>query len=327
NGVHARQNNPDAAMGLSMSVPDSSTNGAITELGYVAGDGETHSAKAQGFFLQDTHLTGDFELATGAPFVKATATLGFLGITAKGNGTLGLHNEFIEVHADLHLKNPTGVGDADRVTVDEIVGALKGGNFFFNDADKGLDSQGNPTSGVGDATLGGGVGIHLDVEPSTPLGGISALDANLDLTAKSPNWLIAAPSFADPLGFGTDTHALSSTPLALETVVPTNGRLTDSVTFVVTDGTNNGIVFLPAKDTSAFASRTDLSNALQTAVNAAMSAGSVAGTVTVAVNGDGKITLAGTGATLSARGPIAFSGLDVASILDKFRDLSFDDII
>ena len=156
---------------LSMNVPDSSTNGAITDLGYVAGNGETHSSKADLFFLEDVHFNGNFDLAASG--VQAAASLGFLGITATGDGSLG-SGKFIHADADIFLKNPTTTGDADRVTVSDIVNSLKKGHFFFDNGAKGVDSDGNPTTGVVDATLDGGVGFHLEVEPTTPLGGISA---------------------------------------------------------------------------------------------------------------------------------------------------------
>jgi hypothetical protein len=305
---------------LAMNVVDSPTNGAITDLGFEGGNGETHKSKADGFFLENVGLDGHFQLAASG--VTATASLGFLGITATGGGTLG-NNKFLDLDVSLGLKNP--VDGSTRLGVTEIAGSLKNGFFLFHDADKG-GTDSSPTTGVVDATVSGGVGFHLDVTPSTPLGGVSALDATLDLTSFSPNWLTATPSLADPLGFGTDNHDLSSTPVTLAKAVPGNGHLSDSVTFVVSDGTHNAIVFVPFKSTSAFSSADDLRAALQTAVNDAMSAASVSGSVTVGLSG-GKITLATSDSGLSARGPIAFSGPDVQSLLDKFRNLSFDDII
>ncbi len=313
---------------LSMNVPDSATNGAITELGYVAGNGETHSSKADHFFLDNVHFNGNFDLAASG--VTATASLGFLGITATGEGSLG-DGKFIHADAEIFLKNPTGIGDADRVTVSEIVNSLKKGHFFFDNGDVGVDGDGNPTTGVVDATLEGGVGFHLDVEPTTPVGGIPGLDASLDLTLTSPNWFTARPSLADPLGFGTDEHALSTSPITLDTAVPGNGRLTDSVTFVLTDGTHYGTGFLPFGDTSAFTMQSQLTAALQTAMNAAIAdfetdGGAAGKTVTVGISG-GKVTLTASDATFGIRGPIAFSGPDLDAVLDKFRNLDFSDII
>ena len=86
----------------------------------------------------DRLIAGHFELA--ASNVTATATLGFLGITATGQGSLG-NNKFVDVDVDLSLKNPTLIGDANRVTVSEITGALKNGNFFFDSAARGGSEQ------------------------------------------------------------------------------------------------------------------------------------------------------------------------------------------
>ena len=38
---------------LGLNVPDSGTNGAITDLGFAAGTGEVHRAKADAFFLDN----------------------------------------------------------------------------------------------------------------------------------------------------------------------------------------------------------------------------------------------------------------------------------
>src|SRR5581483_7576969 len=193
----------------------------------------------------------------------------------------------------------------------------------------------NPTTGVVDATVSGGVGVHLDVQPSTPLGGITALDASLDLTADSPDWLTAPPSFADPLGFGTDSHALSTNAITLGNAVPSNGQFGDSVTFVIADGNtasaHTGVGFLSLKDISGFTTQDELKTGLQNAINAALAdlatnGGPSGKTITVDIVND-KVTLTANDSSLYVRGPIAFSGPDLQSVLDKFRDLSFDDII
>ena len=77
--------------------------------------------------------------------------------------------------------------------------------------------------------------------------------------------------------------------------------------------------------------QSQLTTALQARVDAAIAdfvadGGASGKTITVGVSG-GKITLTANDATLSVRGPIAFSGPDLQSVLDKFRDLSFDDIL
>src|SRR5581483_509176 len=303
-GFHGKQGTVNS---LAVNVPDSATNGAITDLGFVAGNGTPHVAKAQGFFLDNVDLNGHFALA--AQNVTATASLGFLGITATGGGTLD-HHKFIDLNVDLSLKNP--VDGTSRLTVGEIAAAIKNGDFLFVDANKGGTAD-NPTTGVVDATVSGGVGVHLDVQPSTPPGGITALDASLDLTADSPDWLTAPPSFADPLGFGTDSHALSTNAITLGNAVPSNGQFGDSVTFVIADGNtasaHTGVGFLSLKDISGFTTQDELKTGLQNAINAALAdlatnGGPSGKTITVDIVND-KVTLTANDSSLYVRGPIA----------------------
>jgi hypothetical protein len=62
------------------------TNGAVTELGFEYGQGETKVGKATEFFLEDVRFGGNFGLF--ANDLSATASLGFLGIKANAVGTL-----------------------------------------------------------------------------------------------------------------------------------------------------------------------------------------------------------------------------------------------
>jgi len=61
-------------------------NGAVTELGFDLGQGETKIGKATQFFLEDVRFGGNFGLF--ANDISATASLGILGITASAVGTL-----------------------------------------------------------------------------------------------------------------------------------------------------------------------------------------------------------------------------------------------
>ena len=72
------------------------------------------------------------------------------------------------------------------------------------------------------------------------------------MTATSPNWLVAPPGLNDPLGFGTNARALGSGPVVLDTPVPTSGRLTQDVSFVLSDGTHDTVGYLRAKATAGF---------------------------------------------------------------------------
>ena len=67
-------------------LPGDLPNGAITELGYDAGQGETKRGKATQFFLEDVSFGGNFGLFLND--VSATASLGILAITATADGTI-----------------------------------------------------------------------------------------------------------------------------------------------------------------------------------------------------------------------------------------------
>jgi len=81
--------------GLSIDVPArldqgthvDSANGAVTELGYAASQGETHTARASRFFLKDVNLTGTFDVIVQN--LSVTANVGFLAVKATAQGTLG----------------------------------------------------------------------------------------------------------------------------------------------------------------------------------------------------------------------------------------------
>jgi hypothetical protein len=153
------------------------------------------------------------------------------------------------------------------------------------------------------------------------------------LTATSPNWLVAPPGLNDPFGFGTDARPLGSGPVVLDTPVPTSGRLTQDVSFVLSDGTHDTVGYLRAKATAGFTATTDLVTALQAAVDDARArlaalSGSTVGAITVALSG-GKVQLTGPSG-LSVRGNLVkvdFHGPDFDNILSHLRHLSFSYII
>src|SRR5439155_15350770 len=110
-----------------------------------------------------------------------------------------------------------------RLTPEVMIGAFKHGKFLFDPSDVGGTAD-NPNTGIVYGSLSGGVGASLTIAPSGALSGLPAsLDAHAGLSVTSPNWLVAAPGISDPLGFGTDPRALSSSPEVLDTPVPSNG--------------------------------------------------------------------------------------------------------
>jgi hypothetical protein len=107
------QVDPNVVNSLSIFVPDLAggmPNGAIIELGFAAGQSETKRAHATEFFFQDVKLQGSFQFVVQN--VTATASLGFLSITATGHGTLGPDgmagggNDLIALTGSIELKNP-----------------------------------------------------------------------------------------------------------------------------------------------------------------------------------------------------------------------------
>ncbi|MGH9259202.1 MAG: hypothetical protein ACRD08_04770, partial [Acidimicrobiales bacterium] len=304
-------------------------NGAVSELGFATGTGETRRSKATHFFLEDVALAADLELT--ATDVSATATFGFLGVTATGSGTLG-DDKFVDASLDVDVRDPlTG---ENRLTVKALTEALGDGKFLFDAAAAPADR------GPIDGALSGGIGFLLEIEPDGVLAGLPGdLNASLALTATSPNWFISPPTLNDPLGFGPDLQPFST--ITLDNPAPGNGRLAQSVSFVLSQqvgpDTFEAVGILRAADTAAFTTRAQLETALQDALNDAkarlddaVADGSELGALTVDIDdGTGEIDITGpTG--LSIRGnliKIDFTGPDVSAILDRFQDLSFADII
>jgi Ca2+-binding RTX toxin-like protein len=315
---------------LALNVPYlGGANGAVTDLGYNVGNGPTQRSKATAFFLDNVHLTG--QLALIATNVSATATLGFLSVTATGSGTLG-SDKFIDASADFSLKNP--LDGTSRLTPDVLIGAFKHSQFFFDAAHEGGTAD-NPSTGIVSGAVSGGVGVDLTIAPSGALSGLaSTLNAHAALSATSPNWLLAPPSISDPLGFGTDAQALSTSTFTLSQSLPSNGQLTQNVSFVISDGTHSALGLVRAADTASFTTTSQLLTALQGAVNDALARLHAAGsssTTTITVGNDGgKLSLTASAADLTVRGNVIkldFNGPDFNNILDHFRHLSFSDII
>ena len=165
----------------------------------------------------------------------------------------------------------------------------------------------------------------------TPAGALSGLsgviNAFLQVSASSPDWLLSPPTTSDPLGFGAAGRALSGTATTLGTVAPSNGVLTEDVKFVISQGGIEAVGFVRASDTTGFTTSAQYQSALQSAMNAALarllSAGGTAASITVAIDGTGNVAL--TGSTgVKVRGnllAINFTGPDVSSILDRFKEI------
>ena len=305
-------------------------NGAVSELGFVAGTGETRRAKAGEFFLENVTLQGSLALSTPSD-INVVASLGFLEIEATGQGTLG-SGKFVDTSIDFSLKNPED--GSNRVTVGLLGEALTAKKLMFDSGTTGRDADNKLRTGFLDGEIAGGIGFSLEVEPGGVLAGLPAdLDAFLKITGTSANWLVTLPSFGDPLGLGFDQTALTGTPFTLGATLPGNGRLTENATFIISDGTREAIGYVLAKDTASFSTPAQLQGAVQAAINAALAelaedGGDAANAITVGLSG-GKLTLtqAGGAEVLDIRGPIAFSGPDFDAILERFRDLSFADIV
>jgi Ca2+-binding RTX toxin-like protein len=310
-------------------------NGAVTELGFAVGSGETQRSKASQFYLKDVSLDADFALI--APSVFLSANVGFLGVTATGSGTLPLSGDadkFIDLSASFALKNPL-VGSSDPganiVELKTLTNALADGKFLY-DAGKTGGTVDDPGTGAIDGAISGGLGFNLKIAPDGALSGLaSTLNASLDVAVTSPNWLIQPPSLTDTWGFGAHYTKLDDPgSLSLTLKAPTDGKIAEDLVFVITDGTKEAIGVLRAADTSTNTSRTDLQADIDGAVKAAITQLGSGGAITVTVdNGDGTISFDSSNA-LSMRGNVIkadFQGPDFDAIVDRFRDFSFDDVL
>lgn len=178
---------------LSITVPDTfgggvDPNGAITELGFVSGEGGTQKAKAAEFFLEDVFLKADFAL--NADPIKATAAFGFLEVTADGKGSL-------TATADFKVKDPF-TGDT-RVTIADLAKALQAGQFIHDLGNK-VDLNPDPLvtelgTGIIDGKISSLLDFDLKIHPSGALSGLSStLEAEVHVDAGTSNWLTTPPT-------------------------------------------------------------------------------------------------------------------------------------
>ncbi|MHC1764379.1 MAG: beta strand repeat-containing protein [Verrucomicrobiia bacterium] len=316
---------------MSVFVPDSPTNGAITELGLKAGQSETKRSKASSFFLENVSFGGNFGLYENE--VAATASLGLLAVTAEMTGTVDEETgKFFGADVDFDLVNP--LDGSARVTVDEIVAAIKAKQFLYQ--------PGVGSSGFVDGVVSGGLGLTLALKPDGALGGLPITSdlGSVAISAQSPNWLLAPPSLTNPFGF-----ALSNQPLAGSgvTVGISGNVLNQDMIFVLSQTIGSKTFATPvivrAADTALNLTAADLETDIQGAINQATArlqrlvqkAGGSETVATVdAVVSDTTVTFT-TATAVDLRGlylDINFNkpaGLD--DLLASLKSLSFDDII
>jgi len=330
---------------ISVFVPDSPTNGAITELGYTAGSGKTNYSKAGSYFIEDARFGGNIGLYENN--VSATAALGPLGVTADFESTVDVSSgKFFGADVTLDLVNP--LDGTDRVTINALLNAINDGQFLFNAIDQG-GTIADPATGFIDGIVDGGLGFKLNIEPDTSVVdlGLPSSLGFIEVSAQSPNWLVSSPQLVNPYSFSElntvlpfDVTGLSST-----------GVLSEDMIFVLSQDVDGNTyetpIVLNAALTSDNASLADLVLDVQTAVDAGVArlqqllkqSGNTTddvATITVSTDNIGKITLAvGTAndATqinqhrLLADIDFDVVSLDLEAILNSLKDLSFDDIV
>jgi hypothetical protein len=115
----------------------------------------------------------------------ATASIGFLGVTATLNPTLDVSTgKFIGADVDFGLRNP--VDGSTHIGVELIGNAIADGKFLFDAAEGFGGSDEDPQTGFIDGTIDGGVGLSLDISPDGAFIGLPAsISASLDLIAES----------------------------------------------------------------------------------------------------------------------------------------------
>src|SRR5262249_43400286 len=228
-------------------------NGAVTDLGFRAQNGSPQKSSAGGAFIRDAKLSG--EITISAPTITASASLGFIGVSATGTASL-------VADASLSLVSPVDGGT--QIPLSILLGAVTSGKFLFHDADKGLDSNGKPKTGPITGDISGAAGIELSITPTGALSGISgALHASGAISLDVPSFLTAPPqlfNYYDPLGFGHGavTFADTVTPVALDAVAPANGQLTQDLFFIISNGGSEAIAVVKASDTASNNSLSDL---------------------------------------------------------------------
>ena len=301
---------------LAINVP-AGTNGAITDLGFPAGNGAPQAASAGdaalqgavgGAFLDNASLSASLTLL--AEPLSATASLGFIGVNANGGASL-------VADASLSLVDPaTG---ASKVYVTSLAQALSGGLFLHT----------GPNTGPISGKISGAGAAELVITPNLgglTITGLSGISAEATISLDIPDLLTAPPMlFNDPLGFAHSTITFDgSTVFPLGVAAPSNGQLTGDVSFVIGSGGKEQVGVLKASDTSSNTSLSQLETELQTAINTAITNLNLGGSITVADNGSGIITLTGTSG-LKFRGntfQFSFIGPDISNALDLFNQFS-----
>src|SRR5262249_31536542 len=136
-----------------------------------------------------------------------------------------------------------------------------------------------------------------------------------------PDFLRAPPMLVnDPLGFGHSSIAFDGTTVTpLGQAVPTNGRLTSDVSFVVSNGSAEALGIVKASDTAGNNSASDLEAQFQAAINSALAELGGGKTITVGL-ANGAFTLKGSSG-VSFRGNTIQVSFEKPDFLDEFQHL------
>lgn len=328
---------------LSIFVPDSPTNGAITELGFSAGQSETKRSKASSFFLEDVSFGGNFGLFENN--IQATASLGLLAVTAELNATLdAATGKFFGADVDFDLVDPLTGGT--RVTIDQLIEAMNDKKFMFQ-ADEMGGTFKDPATGFIDGVVAGGLGLTLNLKPDGAVGDLLPTTSlgSIDIWAQSPNWLISPPTLSNPFEFALENQDLAAPGYTIST---TGNVLSQDMIFALSQtiggSTFETPVIVKAADTAGNTSAADLQTDIQAAVNKAIAriqhmvtkalGSGTAAAVSVSVS-DNDVTFSTATAydatAVNLRGmylDIDFNqpeGLE--DLLNSLKDLSFDNII
>src|SRR5262249_40168706 len=144
--------------------PEAYTNGAVTDLGFAAGEGKPQHSAAQRFFVQDVSLSATVDVI--APTITASASLGFLGLDITGNGSIVGHIGFSPKDPEgITADDPTGT----KVAVKTLIDALSKGHFLFDASNEG------PDNGVIDPITSLAAGLELSANPTGAIAGLGSL--------------------------------------------------------------------------------------------------------------------------------------------------------
>jgi hypothetical protein len=308
------------------------TNGAVTDLGFTASSGAPQKSTAGGAFIKGVKLEG--QLTVLAPTITATASLGFIGVSATGSASLAADAKFALVNP---LDSTQATPDT-TVPLSTLVKALASGMLRFDAANAGNLVTGIPSTGPVMGTIGGAAGLELAVTGTGAIAGISGLNATAAIGLDIPDFLTAAPqvvNYYDPIGFGHNVITFpDATPVVLSLAAPSNGQLTQDLFLIINDGGTEAIATLRASDTAHDNSLADLQGKLQSAINAALEQLSLAdSTIVVGVGSGqdaGKLTLQSSNSSLSVHGNTFL--LDIKgpnlSFFDQFKEgFTFDNVI